>query len=63
MATNTFRKCYRTPTLADIAAVEGRMGIQLPQALKDHYLICNGGIPERKCWSRGEGWEPDCVKL
>ena len=40
-----FEKTASPLSVADIMRVERRLGIRLPQDLKEHYLLHNGGRP------------------
>ena len=62
MYTNTFARCSTQLTNADIEAIEKRIGFELPAQLKQHYLFCNGGKPERRCW-KSEGWDYTCLNF
>lgn len=62
MYTNKFSQCFRQLTITDIEAVEKRIGFELPAQLKEHYLYCNGGTPERRCWKK-EGWDYTCLNF
>lgn len=63
MSRNAFLNCKQALTDADISAAEQEIGIRMPAELKQQYLRCNGGAPDRRCWVRGEGWSPDCIAM
>jgi len=45
----------------DIKRVESRLGIRLPQDLKEHYLLHNGGSPRPEFFIKdGEAYDVDC---
>jgi hypothetical protein len=45
----------------DIKRVENRLGIRLPQDLKEHYLLHNGGRPRPRFFVKdGEAYDVDC---
>jgi hypothetical protein len=45
----------------DIKRVENRLGIRLPQDLKKHYLLHNGGSPRPEFFVKdGEAYDVDC---
>ena len=61
MSTNKFTNCHKQLTESDIEAAERRIGFQLPAQLKQHYSVCNGGEPEKRCW-KDEKWDYMCLK-
>jgi len=45
----------------DIKRVEDRLGVRLPQDLKEHYLLHNGGRPRPRFFVKdGEAYDVDC---
>lgn len=45
----------------DIERVERRLGVRLPQDLKEHYLLHNGGRPRPRFFIKdGEAYDVDC---
>ncbi|PTB21041.1 hypothetical protein C9I57_09985 [Trinickia symbiotica] len=45
MQQNTFSKCGPPIAQSDVERLESDLGIQLPEAVKVHYLTFNGGMP------------------
>ena len=39
----------------DIERVERRLGVRLPQDLREHYLLHNGGTPRPEFFVSGQG--------
>jgi cell wall assembly regulator SMI1 len=45
----------------DIERVEHRLGVRLPQDLREHYLLHNGGTPRPRFFVKdGEAYDVDC---
>jgi cell wall assembly regulator SMI1 len=61
MYANGFTKCFPPATASDIARLEQEFALRFPPQLRAHYLMYNGGSPDRKCWKE-DGWEPTCLK-
>lgn len=47
MGKNKFFKCEKALSESDIINVEDRLGIKFPEDFKAHYLLYNGGEPEK----------------
>ncbi len=55
-----FEKTASPLSVADIMRVERRLGIRLPQDLKEHYLLHNGGRPRPRFFVKdGEAYDVD----
>jgi cell wall assembly regulator SMI1 len=55
-----FEKTASPLSVADIMRVERRLGIRLPQDLKEHYLLHNGGRPRPRFFLKdGEAYGVD----
>lgn len=50
MAENKFRKCDKPIAAADLDALQSKIGFELPEDFRAHYLAFNGGVPERAWW-------------
>lgn len=46
----------------DIKRVENRLGIRLPQDLKEHYLLYNGGRPRPQFFVKDGSTAPACCR-
>jgi hypothetical protein len=58
---NRFSGCRAKLTEEDLISVERSFGVTLHPELREYYLFCKGGSPEKKCWE-AEGWDPNCLK-
>ncbi len=45
-----FIECSTQLTIRDLNDVETKLGFNLPQQLKEHYLQFNGGVPVKPCY-------------
>ncbi|MFP3917107.1 SMI1/KNR4 family protein [Lysinibacillus telephonicus] len=45
-----FIECSNQLTISDLNDVETKLGFNLPQQLKKHYLKYNGGVPVKPCY-------------
>ncbi|MFJ8088898.1 SMI1/KNR4 family protein [Lysinibacillus sp. NPDC095746] len=45
-----FIECSTELTISDLNDVETKLGFNLPEELKEHYLQFNGGIPVKPCY-------------
>ncbi len=55
-----FERTASPLSVADIMRVERRLGVRLPQDLKEHYLLHNGGRPRPRFFVKdGEAYDVD----
>ncbi|MEQ6357069.1 SMI1/KNR4 family protein [Lysinibacillus sp. M3] len=45
-----FIECSTQLTISDLNEVETKLGFNLPEQLKKHYLQYNGGVPVKSCY-------------
>ena len=55
---NHFSNCEKKIERADIAKIEEKLSITLPDDFVSHYLHLNGGTPEKSWWDCDEDFEP-----
>lgn len=60
MYENRFSECEARLTEEDLVEVERTFNVMIHAELRRHYLFCNGGTPEKTCWTES-GWEPTCL--
>jgi cell wall assembly regulator SMI1 len=58
MKQNQFSKCGPAIDRSDIEKLESDLGVQLPEAVKVHYLKFNGGMPALDWFPMTDDWEP-----
>ncbi len=57
MYSNKFSDTAQSLTENDLRDIEQAIGYELPSALRQHYLIYNGGEPERRYFITADGRE------
>jgi len=58
MLENTFSNDEAAITPADLDHLESAIGKKLPTPFRNHYLLYNGGVPERTYWVSEDFDEP-----
>ncbi|MDN7489332.1 SMI1/KNR4 family protein [Burkholderia sp. AU31652] len=58
MKQNEFSKCGPAIDRSGIEKLESDLGVQLPEAMKGHYLKFNGGMPVLDWFPMEDDWEP-----
>ncbi|RDU95217.1 SMI1/KNR4 family protein [Trinickia dinghuensis] len=54
---NEFSKCGPEITRSDIEKLEGDLGVLLPEAMQNHYLKFNGGMPTLDWFPMTDDWD------
>ncbi|CAN7554142.1 SMI1/KNR4 family protein [Trinickia sp. LjRoot230] len=54
---NEFSKCGQALTQTDIEKLESDLGTRLPEAMRDHYLRFNGGMPTLDWFPMTDDWD------
>ena len=47
---DNFYKCEKKISIDDLHACENKLGITIPNSLKELYLNCNGGMVYKDIW-------------